>query len=293
MVKLMKLLRYGPAGAEKPGLLDGDGVIRSLESEIGDIDGATLSPQSIARLRGIDPSSLPEIARETRLGPPVADVGNFIGIGLNYRDHAAETGSAVPAEPVVFFKSRTSIVGPNDDTTIPRGATKMDYEAELGIVIGTGGTYIDEDAALEHVAGYTIVNDVSEREFQFDRNGTWDKGKAFDTFGPVGPWVVTADEIQDVQALPIWLEVNGRIRQDSSTAQMIFSVAKIVSYVSNFLTLHAGDVIATGTPAGVAVGMKPEPQWLQKGDVVRLGIDGLGEQRQQLVGWDSTVAKGV
>lgn len=281
----MKLLRYGPPGGERPGLLDDDGVIRSLDAELADLDGASLAAPSLTRLREIDPKSLPAVDAAVRLGPPVAEIGNFIGIGLNYRDHAAETGSVIPTEPVVFFKSRSSIVGPNDDTTIPRGATKMDYEVELGIVIGTGGTYISEATALEHVAGYTIVNDVSEREYQFERNGTWDKGKAFDTFGPIGPWLVTSDEIPDVQALRVWLEVNGHIRQDSSTAQMIFPVATIVSYVSNFLTLHAGDVIATGTPSGVAVGMKPEPGWLHEGDIVRLGIDGLGEQTQRLVRW--------
>jgi 2,4-didehydro-3-deoxy-L-rhamnonate hydrolase len=279
----MKLLRFGPLGSEKPGLLDDDGVVRSLESEVDDISGATLSQEALARLRSIDPSTLPVVDAGVRLGQPVAVVGNFIGIGLNYRDHAAETGSPIPTEPVVFFKSRTSIVGPNDDTTIPRGATKMDYEAELGIVIGTGGTYIDEESALDHVAGFTVVNDVSERAYQFERNGTWDKGKAFDTFGPIGPYIVTTDEIPDVQALRIWLEVNGKIRQDSSTSQMIFGAAKIVSYVSNFMTLHPGDVIATGTPSGVAVGMKPEPQWIREGDVVRLGIDRLGEQSQRLV----------
>lgn len=281
----MKLLRYGPPGGERPGLLDDDGVIRSLDAELADLDGASLAAPSLTRLREIDPKSLPAVDAAVRLGPPVAEIGNFIGIGLNYRDHAAETGSVIPTEPVVFFKSRSSIVGPNDDTTIPRDATKMDYEVELGIVIGTGGTYISEATALEHVAGYTIVNDVSEREYQFERNGTWDKGKAFDTFGPIGPWLVTSDEIPDVQALRVWLEVNGHIRQDSSTAQMIFPVATIVSYVSNFLTLHAGDVIATGTPSGVAVGMKPEPGWLHEGDIVRLGIDGLGEQTQRLVRW--------
>lgn len=281
----MKLLRYGPPGAERPGLLDDDGVIRSLDAELADLDGASLAAPSLTRLREIDPKSLPAVAAAVRLGPPVAGIGNFIGIGLNYRDHAAETDSVLPTEPVVFFKSRSSIVGPNDDTTIPKGATKMDYEVELGIVIGTGGTYISEATALEHVAGYTIVNDVSEREYQFERNGTWDKGKAFDTFGPIGPWLVTSDEIPDVQALRVWLEVNGHIRQDSSTAQMIFPVATIVSYVSNFLTLHAGDVIATGTPSGVAAGMKPEPGWLHEDDIVRLGIDGLGEQTQRLVRW--------
>lgn len=281
----MKLLRYGPPGAERPGLLDDDGVIRSLDAELADLDGASLAAPSLTRLREIDPKSLPAVDAAVRLGTPVAEIGNFIGIGLNYRDHAAETGSVIPTEPVVFFKSRSSIVGPNDDTTIPRGATKMDYEVELGIVIGTGGTYISEATALEHVAGYTIVNDVSEREYQFERNGTWDKGKAFDTFGPIGPWLVTSDEIPDVQALRVWLEVNGHIRQDSSTAQMIFPVATIVSYVSNFLTLHAGDVIATGTPSGVAAGMNPEPGWLHEGDIVRLGIDGLGEQTQRLVRW--------
>ena len=281
----MKLLRFGPLGAEKPGLLDADGVIRSLEGVVDDINGVSLSRESIERLRAIDPTALRPVGAGERLGQPVADIGNLIAIGLNYRDHAAETGSAIPTEPVVFFKSRTSIVGPNDDTVVPRGAKKMDYEAELGIVIGTGGTYIDAASALDHVAGFTVVNDVTEREYQFERNGTWDKGKAFDTFGPIGPWVVTVDEIPDVQSLRIWLEVNGEIRQDSSTAQMIFGAVEIVSYVSNFMTLNAGDVIATGTPSGVAVGMQPEPGFIQAGDVVRLGIDGLGEQRQRLVSW--------
>jgi 2-keto-4-pentenoate hydratase/2-oxohepta-3-ene-1,7-dioic acid hydratase in catechol pathway len=281
----MKLLRFGRPGAEKPGLLAADGVIRSLEGVVDDINGGSLSRESVDRLRGFDPATLPAVDANERLGPPVADIGNFIAIGLNYRDHAAETGSAIPTEPMVFFKSRTSIVGPNDDTTIPRHAAKMDYEVELGIVIGTSGTYIDAASALDHVAGFTVVNDVSEREYQFERNGTWDKGKAFDTFGPIGPWLVTVDEVPDVQSLRIWLEVNGEVRQESSTAQMIFGVAEIVSYVSNFMTLRAGDVIATGTPAGVAVGMRPEPRFLRAGDVVRLGIDGLGEQRQLLVPW--------
>jgi ureidoglycolate lyase/2,4-diketo-3-deoxy-L-fuconate hydrolase len=281
----VKLLRYGPPGNEKPAVVDGDGTIRSLEAILDDLDGSALSPESLERLKALDLHTLPVVEEGVRVGPPISEVPNFIAIGLNYRDHAAETGSEIPAEPVVFLKSRTSIVGPNDDTIIPRGARKMDYEAELGIVIGTGGTYIEEGNALDHVAGFTVVNDVTEREYQFERNGTWDKGKAFDTFGPIGPWIVTTDEVPDVQNLRIWTDVNGVFRQDSSTSQMIFGVANIVSYVSNFLTLRPGDVIATGTPSGVSVGMKPEPVWIVAGDVVRVGIEGLGEQQQRLVPW--------
>jgi 2-keto-4-pentenoate hydratase/2-oxohepta-3-ene-1,7-dioic acid hydratase in catechol pathway len=275
----MKLLRYGPVGQEKPGLLDSTGKIRDLSNVIADVGGDVLLPGSLAKLRAFDLSTLPVVADGARLGPCVGNIGKFVCIGLNYSDHAAESNMAAPAEPVVFNKWTSAVVGPNDDLEIPRNSQKTDWEVELGVVIGKPGRYIDEAAAMAHVAGYCIVHDVSEREYQLERGGTWDKGKGCDTFGPTGPWLVTADEIPDVHALRLWLEVDGHRYQDGNTANMIFSVPVIVSYLSRFMSLKPGDVISTGTPAGVGLGLKP-PKFLRAGNVVRLGIDGLGEQRQ-------------
>ncbi len=279
----MKLLRYGPRGAEKPGLLDADGRIRDLSAVVDDIAGATLTPDGLQRLRALDPESLPLVAGEPRLGPCVGRVGKFVCIGLNYSDHAAETGAKVPSEPVVFGKWTSAICGPNDDVEIPRGSRKTDWEVELGVVIGLGGRYIDEADALRHVAGYCVVNDVSEREFQLEGTGTWDKGKGCDTFGPVGPWLVTADEVPDPQDLRLWLEVDGHRYQDGNTRTMVFGVAHLVSYLSRYMSLQPGDVISTGTPPGVGLGQKPEPIYLRAGQTMRLGIDGLGEQQQRVV----------
>jgi 2-keto-4-pentenoate hydratase/2-oxohepta-3-ene-1,7-dioic acid hydratase in catechol pathway len=281
----MRLLRYGPRGAEKPGLLDADGNIRDLSGVIADLGPAELSPEGLERLKGIEPSSLPVVEGVSRLGPPVAGTRKFIAIGLNYADHAAESGLAVPAEPVIFTKAVSCIQGPDDPVVIPRGSVKTDWEVELGVVIGTRASYVEEADALGYVAGYCLVNDVSEREFQIERGGTWDKGKGCDTFGPVGPWLVTPDETGDPQHLAMWLEVNGRRVQDGSTATMVFGVAKLVSYVSEFMTLEPGDIITTGTPPGVGMGQKPEPWFLKPGDVVTLGIEKLGTQRQQVVAW--------
>ena len=278
----MKLMRVGPKGQEKPALLDDSGVIRDLSDNISDISGEALGQQSLDRLRNIDTSSLAVIEPDTRVGPCVANVGKFVSIGLNFSDHAKEAGMQIPEEPIIFNKWTSAICGPNDDTEIPPGATKTDWEAELGVVIGTGGKNIDESEALSHVAGYCVVNDVSERSWQLERCGTWDKGKGFDTFGPIGPWLVTPDEIDDIQNLGIWLEVDGRRFQDGSTSTMIFSVARIVSYLSQCMSLQPGDVIATGTPPGVGMGQNPQV-FLQGGETVRLGIDGLGEQRQRVV----------
>jgi 2-keto-4-pentenoate hydratase/2-oxohepta-3-ene-1,7-dioic acid hydratase in catechol pathway len=279
----MKLLRYGPRGAEKPGLLDDVGRIRDLSGTVADIAGETLTPTGLDTLRRIDPASLPLVEGEPRLGPCVGRVGKFVCIGLNYSDHAAETGAKVPAEPVVFNKWTSAICGPNDDVEIPRGSRKTDWEVELGVVIGRGGRYIDEAEAMAHVAGYCVVNDVSEREFQLEGTGTWDKGKGCDTFGPIGPWLVTADEVPDPQALRLWLEVDGHRYQDGNTRTMVFGVAHLIAYLSRFMSLQPGDVISTGTPPGVGLGQKPEPVYLRAGQVMRLGIDGLGEQRQRVV----------
>ena len=278
----MKLLRYGPAGQEKPGILDRDGVLRDLSGLVDDIAGETLSPAGLAKLRALDPANLPIVAGNPRLGPCVGRVGKFVAVGLNYSDHAAETGAKVPDEPILFMKATSSIVGPNDTVVIPRGSRKTDWEVELAIVIGSRASYVDEARALDHVAGYCVVNDVSEREFQAERGGQWTKGKSADTFGPMGPWLVTADEIADVQALDMFLDVSGTRRQTGSTRTMIFGVRHLVHYISQFMTLHPGDVITTGTPPGVGLGMKP-PKFLKAGDVVTLGIDGLGEQRQKVV----------
>jgi 2-keto-4-pentenoate hydratase/2-oxohepta-3-ene-1,7-dioic acid hydratase in catechol pathway len=278
----MKLLRYGPQGAEKPGLLDADGVIRDLSSVLTDLNGDALSPEALKKLAALDTASLPAVDASTRIGPCVAGVGKFVAIGLNYSDHAAESGLEVPPEPVVFMKATSSICGPNDNIEIPRGSEKTDWEVELGVIIGKTAKYVDEADALQHVAGYCVVNDVSERGFQIERSGQWVKGKSADTFGPIGPWLVTRDEVPDPQSLGLWLEVNGERQQDGNTNTMVFGVAFIVSYLSRFMTLHPGDIITTGTPPGVGMGHKP-PKYLKSGDVVSLGVQGLGEQRQDVV----------
>ena len=278
----MKLLRYGPAGAEKPGLLDGTGTLRDLSGVVPDLAGEALSAEGLARIAALDAAGLPAVPGSPRLGPPVAGTRNFLAIGLNYADHAAETGAPIPKEPIMFLKSLGSLQGPNDEVVIPRNSVKTDWEVELAIVIGTRAKNVALDAALDHVAGYTICNDVSEREWQIERGGTWDKGKGADTFGPVGPWLVTKDEIPDPQNLALWLEVDGQRMQDGSTRTMIFDVRKIVSYASQFITLHPGDIITTGTPPGVGMGRKP-PVFLRAGQSMRLGIEGLGEQAQQVV----------
>ena len=279
----MKLLRYGEKGQERPALLDNNGDLRDLSAVVTDIAGDTLSPQSIARLQDIDPATLPLVQGSPRIGACVGQVGKFICIGLNYADHAAETGAAIPAEPVVFNKWTSAIVGPNDNVEIPRNSRKTDWEVELGVVIGKGGRYISESDALEHVAGYCVINDVSEREFQLELGGTWDKGKGCDTFGPLGPWLVTRDEIADPHQLDLWLEVDGKRYQNGNTRTMIFQIPKIVSYLSQFMSLQPGDVISTGTPPGVGLGVKPEPVYLRAGQHIRLGISGLGEQNQRTV----------
>ncbi len=279
----MKLLRYGAAGKEFPGMLDAAGNIRDLSGVISDVNGETLSPRSLRDLAKIDPTTLPKISGRKRLGPCVVRPINFLAIGLNYSDHANEVGAPIPKEPIIFFKAASSFCGPNDDVKIPRGSKKTDWELELGIVIGTKANYVPLDKAMNHVAGYCIVNDVSEREYQMERGGTWDKGKGCDTFGPTGPWMVTKDEIKDPQNLDMWLTVNGKKRQNGNTKTMIFGVKEIVSYVSHFITLQPGDVITTGTPPGVAAGMKPKPIFLKPGDEMHLWISGLGEQRQTLV----------
>lgn len=278
----MKLLRYGPAGAERPALFAQDGSVRDLTSVVADINGACLGPDGLKKIAAIDPKSLPLVDRVQRLGPCLAGIGKFICIGLNYIDHAKETGNQAPSEPVVFMKATSAVVGPNDNVVQPRGSTKLDWEVELGIAIGTKAKYVSKQDALKHVAGYFLANDVSERAFQTEGTGQWTKGKSCDTFGPIGPWLVTADEIADPQNLRLWLDVDGIRRQDGTTKNMIFSVAEIVSYLSGLMTLHPGDVIITGTPAGVGQGMKP-PVYLRPGQVVTLGIDGLGEQRQTIV----------
>ena len=278
----MKLLRHGALGSEKPALLDADGVVRDLSGFVDDIAGAALSPQSLKRLAALDPSSLPILA-DDRIGACVGNVGKFICVGLNYADHAKETGKAPPEEPILFMKATTAISGPNDPVEIPRGSKKADWEVELGVVIGSRAKYVTQDQALEHVAGYCLVNDVSERSFQSERGGQWTKGKSHDTFGPIGPWLVTSDEIADPQNLGLWLDVDGVRRQTGNTKTMIFSVAHLVSYISQFMTLEPGDVIATGTPPGVGMGIKPEPIFLREGQVMTLGIDGLGSQTQTTI----------
>ncbi|MBU9215101.1 fumarylacetoacetate hydrolase family protein [Burkholderia gladioli] len=278
----MKLARYGQPGSEKPALVDQDGKLRDLSGVIADITPATLDEASLAKLRALDVASLPLVEGAPRYGCPVNGVGKFLAIGLNYSDHAAETGQPVPKEPVVFTKAISCIQGPNDPIMLPRGSEKTDWEVELGIVIGSVTRYVEREQALQHVAGYVTINDVSERNFQLERTPQWDKGKGCDTFGPIGPWLVTRDEVPNVQALSMWLEVNGKRVQNGSTSTMIFDVAEIVSHLSQFMTLMPGDVITTGTPPGVGMGMKP-PQFLRAGDVVKLGIEGLGEQQQTVV----------
>jgi ureidoglycolate lyase/2,4-diketo-3-deoxy-L-fuconate hydrolase len=279
----VKLLRYGEPGRERPGVLDRDGRIRSLAGVIDDLRGDALSPEGLARVRSLDLERLPRVPEPVRFGPCVAGTSKFVCIGLNYSDHAAETGQSVPAEPVVFLKATSAISGPNDEVEIPRGGEKVDWEVELGVVVGSRAKYVDEAAALEHVAGYCVVDDLSERAFQMERCGQWDKGKGCDTFGPIGPYLVTRDEVRDPQDLRLWLEVDGRRFQDGSTRTMVFGVAFLVSYLSRFMTLLPGDVISTGTPPGVGLGQKPEPIYLRAGQTIRLGIEGLGEQRQRVV----------
>jgi 2-keto-4-pentenoate hydratase/2-oxohepta-3-ene-1,7-dioic acid hydratase in catechol pathway len=280
----MKLLRYGPAGQEKPGLLDRDGRIRDLSGAVRDIDGEALAPASLERLRRLDPASLPLVPDTPRLGPCVGAVSKIVAIGLNYRLHAQEAGAAIPSEPIFFMKATSSICGPNDDVIIPKNAQKADYEVELGIVIGSPARHVGKADARKHVAGYCVVNDVSEREFQIERGGQWTKGKSADTFCPIGPWLVTADEVPDPGKLALWTEVNGERRQNSNTGDLIFGIDEIVSYVSQFMTLLPGDVIPTGTPSGVGMGFKP-PKFLKPGDRVRLSVEGLGEQNQRLVAY--------
>ncbi|HTG39508.1 fumarylacetoacetate hydrolase family protein [Sphingomonas sp.] len=279
----MKLCRTGPIGQEKPCLVDHDGNLRDLSGIIADLDAATLSPDGLNRLAAIEPTSLPLVEGRPRYGVPVANTRKFIAIGLNYADHAAESNLPIPQEPVVFNKWVSCLSGPNDDVVIPRGSTKADWEVELGIIIGSPAHDVSEADAMAHIAGYCVVNDVSERHWQLDRGPTWDKGKGFPTFGPVGPWLVTRDEVPDPQALAMWLEVNGQRVQDGNTATMIFGVAHIVAYCSRIMQLEAGDIITTGTPPGVGMGQKPEPWFLKPGDVMGLGIEGLGQQRQTCV----------
>jgi 2-keto-4-pentenoate hydratase/2-oxohepta-3-ene-1,7-dioic acid hydratase in catechol pathway len=278
----MKLLRYGPAGEERPALLDAEGTVRDLGGIIPDVNGASVAPDMLRQIAALDLKTLPVVSRPERIGPCISGVGKFICIGLNYIDHARETGNQAPVEPVVFMKATSAITGPDDNIVQPRGSTKLDWEVELGVVIGTRAKYVSEERALEHVAGYFLANDVSERAFQTEGTGQWTKGKSCDSFGPIGPWLVTADEVPNPQALRLWLEVDGVRHQDGTTANMIFTVAQIVSYLSGLMTLHPGDVIITGTPAGVAQGMKP-PAYLRPGQVIRLGIEGLGEQKQSVV----------
>ncbi|MEO6806580.1 MAG: fumarylacetoacetate hydrolase family protein [Edaphobacter sp.] len=278
----MRLLRYGNAGEERPAMVDAAGGLRDLSGVVGDVTGTALMPASLERLRRLNPDDLPLVAGTPRIGPCVGRVGKFLCIGLNYSDHAAEAGMAVPKEPVVFMKATSSICGPYDNVTIPRGSAKTDWEVELGVVIGSETRYVREQEALSHVAGYCVVNDVSERAFQLEGTGQWVKGKSADTFGPIGPWLVTTDEVPDPQALGLWLEVDGRRYQNGSTATMVFGVAHLISYLSRFMSLQPGDIISTGTPPGVGMGQKP-PLYLREGNVMRLGVAGLGEQRQTVV----------
>ncbi|MDO9602873.1 MAG: fumarylacetoacetate hydrolase family protein [Rhodocyclaceae bacterium] len=278
----MKLVRYGSKGREKPGLIDAQGKLRDLSSHCATIGWEELSPAGQKRLRAIDPARLPLVKGKPRLGVPFTGISKIVGVGLNYRDHAIETGAAIPTEPVLFMKATTAINGPFDNIVLPRGSVNTDWEAELGLVIGREARYVSVDKALSYLAGYVTFHDVSERDYQKNRGGSWDKGKGCDTFAPIGPWLVTRDEIRDPQALRVWMDVNGERRQDSNTAQMIFPVAHLISYISQFMTLLPGDVICTGTPSGVGMGMQP-PQYLKAGDVVRLGVEGLGEQSQKII----------
>ena len=288
----MKLMRYGAKGAEKPALVDSEGRVRDLSGELGDINAHSLTPHSLARLRALDPDTLPIVANPGRIGAPWSGCEKFLCIGLNYADHAAESGLPIPKEPIMFMKPICARVGPNDPVVLPQGSVKSDWEVELGIVIGSKARYVSEADALAHVAGYCIVNDVSEREYQIERGGTWDKGKGCDTFGPVGPWLVTTDEIPDPQVLDMWLDVSGHRYQKGSTKTMIFSVAQLVSYCSRFMTLYPGDLISTGTPPGVGMGVKPGPVYLKPGDTMRVHIQGLGEQNQKVFAWDPAVIDG-
>jgi 2-keto-4-pentenoate hydratase/2-oxohepta-3-ene-1,7-dioic acid hydratase in catechol pathway len=278
----MKLVRYGALGQEKPGLIDKSGQLRDLSAHVKDLSGEAYSPASLSKLAALDPATLPAVSGSPRIGAPVTGISKFVAIGLNYVDHAKETGAQIPTEPIFFLKANTALSGPNDPVEKPRDSIKLDWEVEIAAIIGTRAKYVSEADALNHVAGYCVCNDVSERNFQLERLGQWTKGKSHDTFGPLGPWLVTKDEIPDVQKLSLWLDVNGKRRQTGSTSTMIFSMAKCIAYVSRFLTLLPGDVITTGTPPGVGAGMKP-PQFLNVGDVVTLGIEGLGEQRQQII----------
>jgi len=285
----MKLVRYGPPGAEKPGLIDRQGALRDLSGEIADVDGTVLQPAALAHLASLDPTHLPKVPDRPRFGPPVARIGKVVAIGLNYADHAAETGAAIPMEPIVFMKATSSIAGPDDTVVIPRASRKSDWEVELAVAIGRPAKYVEEADALSHVAGYLICNDVSEREFQAERGGQWDKGKGCDTFCPLGPWLVTRDEIPDPQSLDLWLEVNGERVQKGNTRTMVFGIAHLVHYVSQFMSLQPGDIITTGTPPGVGLGMKP-PRFLKAGDTMRVSVAGLGEQNQKVVAWSPTPA---
>jgi 2,4-diketo-3-deoxy-L-fuconate hydrolase len=282
----MKLMRYGAKGSEKPGLLDGEGQVRDLSRLTPDITAAMLTPDGLRKLAEVDVKSLPVVSNPGRIAPPYSGMGKFICVGLNYADHAAESGMPVPAEPVLFTKAISALMGCNDAVVLPQGSVKSDWEVELGIVIGATARYVSEADAMEHVAGYCVVNDISEREYQLERGGTWDKGKGCDTFGPVGPWLVTADEVPDPQNLDMWLEVNGRRFQNGSTRTMIFGVTQLVSYISRFMTLYPGDLISTGTPPGVGMGCKPSPVYLKPGDTMRLSISGLGEQSQTVHAWN-------
>ncbi|MFS0757745.1 fumarylacetoacetate hydrolase family protein [Noviherbaspirillum sp. 1P10PC] len=282
----MKLMRYGAKGSEKPGLLDDEGQVRDLSRLTPDITAAMLTPDGLRKLAEVDVKALPVVANPGRIAPPYSGMGKFICVGLNYADHAAESGMPVPAEPVLFTKAISALMGCNDPVVLPQGSVKSDWEVELGIVIGATARYVSEGDAMKHVAGYCVVNDISEREYQLERGGTWDKGKGCDTFGPVGPWLVTADEVPDPQNLDMWLEVNGRRFQNGSTRTMIFGVAQLVSYISRFMTLYPGDLISTGTPPGVGMGCKPSPVYLKPGDTMRLSISGLGEQSQTVHAWN-------
>jgi 2,4-diketo-3-deoxy-L-fuconate hydrolase len=279
----MKLVRYGAIGQEKPGLIDKSGQLRDLSAHVKDLNGEAYAPASLAKLAALDASKLPAVDGKPRIGAPVTGMSKFVAIGLNYIDHAKETGAAIPTEPIFFLKANTALSGPNDNVEKPRGSTKLDWEVEIAAIIGTRAKYVSEADALNHVAGYCVCNDVSERNFQIERLGQWTKGKSHDTFGPLGPWLVTKDEIPDVQKLSMWCDVNGERRQRGSTSTMIFTMAKCISYVSQFLTLLPGDIVTTGTPPGVGAGMKPTPKFLNAGDVVTLGIEGLGEQRQEII----------
>ncbi|OYV01655.1 MAG: 2-hydroxyhepta-2,4-diene-1,7-dioate isomerase [Burkholderiales bacterium PBB5] len=288
----MKLLRHGPKGHEKPAMLDAQGAVRDLSGVIADLRADMLTPEGLAPLRALDPRTLPLVAQPGRMAPPWTGMGKFICVGLNYADHAAESGQPVPAEPVLFTKHTSTVVGCNDPVVLPQGSVKTDWEVELGVVIGRMARYVSEADALQHVAGYCVVNDVSEREYQIERGGTWDKGKGCDTFGPIGPWLVTADEVPDPQQLPMWLEVNGRRFQNGNTQTMVFGVAQLVAYISRFMTLYPGDLITTGTPPGVGMGQKPNPIFLKPGDKMTLGIEGLGSQAQTVHAWDPALIDG-